>query len=244
MRGGGDESKYAAVFNQVCSSVKEEITTLQAETDTIYNEIEQLTAEQERIIADTPDREQYQREQTEAQEELQTVQNDIQQARDQIGGIEREAEGLLFNIDELDIQLGQLNQELQEVEVTVNEQPLTIAEMQFMQEQQRQELEAKENAEKEAQHVEDQIWKAMTEQKDLEKQLAEVCAELNEYLDHANLVHNFRCDAEEGAYYLKDKRNRMMDTSMNDMDIHERLDFDTEIKPLIEEKQQSRLSKV
>ena len=57
MRGGGDESKYAAVFNQVCSSVKEEITTLQAETDTIYNEIEQLTAEQERIIADTPDRE-------------------------------------------------------------------------------------------------------------------------------------------------------------------------------------------
>ena len=27
-------------------------------------------------------------------------------------------------------------------------------------------------------------------------------------------------DAEDGAYYLKDKRNRMMDTSMNDMDIH------------------------
>ena len=36
----------------------------------------------------------------------------------------------------------------------------------------------------------------------------------------------------------------MMDASMNDLDINQKLDFDTDIKPLVEEKQQNRLSKV
>ena len=36
----------------------------------------------------------------------------------------------------------------------------------------------------------------------------------------------------------------MMDRSMSEMDVHQKLNFDTEIKPLIEEKQQSRLGKV
>ena len=67
--------------------------------------------------------------------------------------------------------------------------------------------------------------------------MAEIVAQLNEQLDHANLVNNFRCDEKkDGAYFLKDRVNRTMRSSMHDMDISQKLDFEIEIKPLIDEK--------
>ena len=66
-------------------------------------------------------------------------------------------------MDEIEVQLDQFGQQLKNVEDTVNEQPLTISEMQYMKTQLKQQVEEKENAAKESQLIEDQIWKAKAE---------------------------------------------------------------------------------
>ena len=51
------------------------------------------------------------------------------------------------------------------------------------------------------------------------------------------LVHNFMCVASEDASFkYQDKHNRMLDFSNANIDLEEKLDFVSSIKPLIDEK--------
>lgn len=58
-------------------------------------------------------------------------------------------------------------------------------------------------------------------------------------------MHNFKCVVTEDASYMyKDKANRMLDMSSANIDLDERIDFTTCIKPLLDEKKIEYVEKI
>ena len=75
--------------------------------------------------------------------------------------------------------------------------------------------------------------------------MVELCNTLNEQLDQVKLVHNFKCVASEDACFkYKDRHNRMLDFSSENIDLEESVDFVTEIKPLLDEKKIEYLERI
>lgn len=58
-------------------------------------------------------------------------------------------------------------------------------------------------------------------------------------------MHNFMCVASEDATFkYQDKHNRMLDFSNANIDLEEKLDFVSSIKPLIDEKKQEYVERI
>ena len=87
----------------------------------------------------------------------------------------------------------------------------------------------------------EQQWKAKKEKAELQKLLSETCDKINQLLDEAKLVNNFQTDIERnGGYFYKNKMSRMTKQMVNNLDIELELHFETDIKPLVQEKIQRR----
>lgn len=58
-------------------------------------------------------------------------------------------------------------------------------------------------------------------------------------------MHNFKCVTEENAAFkFKDRQNRILDFSSQNIDLQGKVDFATEIKPLVDEKKLEYIDKI
>ena len=82
------------------------------------------------------------------------------------------------------------------------------------------------------------IWGERGAQETQERELIDLCQELGEQLGNLKLVHNFTCIADDDASYkYRNRQNRILDLSNVDhIDLDERIDFNSSIRPLIDEK--------
>ena len=72
-----------------------------------------------------------------------------------------------------------------------------------------------------------------------------MCKSINEQLGQVKLVHNFMSVAEEdGCFKYRDRQNRMLDMSTENIDLTQKIDFSSSIKPLIEEKKLDYFAKI
>ena len=98
---------------------------------------------------------------------------------------------------------------------------------------------------REAQLAEEAIWKERTIQDGLDRELGEICTLLNEQLSQLKLVHNFRCEvSDDASYRYADRYNRMLDMTTDNIDLDERIDFLSSIKPLLDERKYAFFDKI
>ena len=238
-------SKYAHVFNQVCEIIAFEAEEYQRHIDEFCLKKEELLDAQRQVLDETVDIAAKQNGLQEATQALEGALSEKESIERQIRESEHEAEQTNFTIAELEAECGSLEAELAHLQLVIQEQTFSVKEVAHIGNQTVQIKQQDEQLGKELQAAEEQIWRERANQDGLDRDMADLCNTLNEHLDQVKLVHNFKCVASEDACFkYKDRHNRMLDFSSENIDLEESVDFVTEIKPLLDEKKIEYLERI
>ena len=104
---------------------------------------------------------------------------------------------------------------------------------------------AEEQVVQEIKRVEELMWKDRSQIDTEQRELSDVCTNMNDAFSKIKLVHNYTCHADRDATYTHaDNMNRMLNISVDNIDVDQSLDFVTSIKPLFDDKKLEYLDKI